>query len=52
MRPRMKFDLKQPLILWKQMPRERKIGLVIAIILTLSYPLIVWIHYVFIRQTF
>jgi len=52
MRPRVKFDLKQPLIVWRQMPRAQKIALVIAIILTVSYPLLVWIHFAFIRQTF
>jgi len=52
MGPRIKFDLKRPLIVWRQMPRERKIALVMAIVLTVSYPLLVWIHYAFIRQTF
>jgi len=50
--PRIKFDLKQPLILWRQMPRAQKMALVIAIILTVSFPLMVWIHFVFIRKTF
>lgn len=52
MGPRVKFDLKQPLIEWRQMPRAQKIALVIAIILAVSYPLLVWIHFAFIRQTF
>jgi len=49
---KMKFDLKQPLIAWRQMPRERKIAVVIATVLAVSYPLMVWIHYTFIRKTF
>jgi len=52
MRPRVKFDVKQPLIVWRQMPIAKKIALVIAIILTVSYPLLVWIHFAFIRKTF
>lgn len=52
MRPRIKFDLKQPLILWRQMPRARKIGFVIATILTVSFFLMIWIHFTFIRTHF
>jgi len=52
MGPRVKFDLKQPLIVWRQMPRAQKIALVISIILAVSYPLLVWIHYTFIRVHF
>jgi len=49
---KVKFDVKQPLIAWRQLSVAQKISLVMAIILTSSYFLMIWIHYAFIRSTF
>ena len=37
---------------WKGMTLAQKIGWTVGFILFISYPLIVWIHFAFLRQTF
>lgn len=37
---------------WKGMTLAQKIGWTVGFILFISYPLIVWIHFTFLRQTF
>ena len=37
---------------WKGMTLAQKIGWTVGFILLVSYPLIVWIHFTFLRKTF
>jgi len=37
---------------WKGMTLAQKIGWTVGFILFVSYPLIVWIHFTFLRKTF
>jgi len=52
MESRIKFALKRSLTVWRQMPAVRKIAFVISMILAASLPLMVWIHFTFIRAHF
>jgi len=37
---------------WKGMTLAQKIGWTVGLLMFLSYPLIVWIHFTFLRKTF
>jgi hypothetical protein len=47
-----KSALKQPFVVWRQMPAVRKIAFVIAFILAASLPLLIVIHFTVIRTHF